>query len=394
MLYLILKSISFQFQITVTASCARAEEQNQATEESQEAKRITKREATLIYDFNGNQMDKLFQKPKVIYRKISKVRFDNGKVKYGSPKSQYGPPRPKYKPHKSNRKPTKKNRTAKPISSSPRYGPPESRNKHIPYHSKNKSKNSNRKYRPNSRPGFGHVMKMPHYSFFVPEKAGFGEPPAHKGQRPQNSYGEPPVDSYGAPLKPGIADVYSTANSFPNFQESSYPDDSPEQNKQEQLRNHNYIDIDSDTSFALTKKEPSYSNYVTQNPKESEHDNIMVPADRPDNSRFFFRKLKPYYFAEAKILNKPWKSNKQGDAEDEIIVGGQYAEPPARSVKNRQYSAMYGEDYDDESLPALQGDVDFYGPQSAYQSSYSNYKNSNMAFSPQNLNDAFSIVDK
>lgn len=340
-------------------------------------------------------MDKIFEKPRLIYRKISKVRFQPPKSKYGSSKSRYGPPRPKYKPHKSSRKPGKKSRTGKPKTSSPRYGPPEGRNRHGAYPNKKHNKNNAHKFRPNfGRPGFGHVVKMPHYSFFVPDKASFGEPPVPKDQRSQKGYGEPPVDSYGAPVKPGIVDVvFPTPNTFQNFQDTSHQNDFLDHNEQDQQKNHNYIDAGSDTSFSFTKKEPAFSNYVTSNPIDAHE--FLNPADRPKSTKFFFRKLKPYYYADAKLFNKKWKLNKPEVSDDEIIVGGQYAEPPARAVpRSRQYLPMYGEDYDEEYLPAFQGYVDIDGPQSASHSPYSNYKNSNMAFSPQNLNDAFSIIDK
>ncbi|KAJ8709035.1 hypothetical protein PYW07_008861 [Mythimna separata] len=386
--------------ITVTASCSRAEEQSKEVEDTEDGKRITKREATLIVDFNNNHMDKIFQKPKVIYRRISKSRYGPPKAKYGSPKPKYGPPRPKHRPSKGTRKPGKKSRTGKPRTSSPKYGPPETFKTHHPYTnkkraSKNKPKYGVPKQRPNLRPSFGHVVKMPHYSYFVPEKTSFGEPPAHlvEHQSHKQSYGEPPVDSYGAPLKPSINDVYPSPHSF---QESSPHEDLHDYTKPDYQWNHNYAG--SDNSYAFTK-EPKFTNFVTPNPKDSELDSMdpVVGSKHTmqDNIKFFFRKKRPFYFGDSKVVNKPWKANKHDEFDDEIIVGGQYAEPPARFMpKVRQHSPMYEDDEDEETLPALQGYVDVETAQSAHNSPYSNYKNSNMAFSPQNLNDAFSIVDK
>ncbi|KAJ8711604.1 hypothetical protein PYW08_008558 [Mythimna loreyi] len=387
--------------ITVTATCSRAEEQTIEVEDTEDGKRISKREATLIVDFNNSPMDKIFQKPKVIYRRISKLRYGPPKTKFGSLKVKYGPARPKSRPSKGSRKPVKKGRTGRPrTSSSPKYGPPETKYTPHPYVNKKRASRNKPKYgvpklKPNGRPGFGHVVKMPHYSSFVPDKTGFGEPPAHlvEHQSHKQSYGEPPVDSYGAPLKPSINDVYASPQSF---QESSPHDNIRDYTKQDYQWNHKYAE--SDNTYALTK-EPTFTNFVTPNPKDSEIDS-MEPVVRSkhvmqDNIKFFFRKKRPFYFADSKVVNKPWKPNKQDEFDDEIIVGGQYAEPPARFMpKIRQHSPMYDDDEDEESFPALQGYVDIDNPQSANNSPYSNYKNSNMAFSPQNLNDAFSIVDK
>ncbi|KAF9813729.1 hypothetical protein SFRURICE_007884 [Spodoptera frugiperda] len=381
--------------ITVTA-CIAVEETDNEIEEKEEGKRIiSKREATLILE--DYPMDRIFQKPKVIYRRISKQR-------YGPPKSMYGPPKPKYRPPQVSRKPAKKIRKGGPKATAPRYGTPRSTSKHIANingkrASKNKGNYSKGKARPSNKPGFGHIVKLPHYSFFAVEKPSFGEPPvAHVNdyQEPKQSYGEPPVDSYGAPLKSSTNDIYSTPQSF---QETSQPYGVRGFNRHEyQWTKHTQSP---DSNYAFSKKKPAYSDnqiYVTPSPKDFNEEAMNLDvADKQvmQDSKFFFRKKRPFYFADSKVLNKPWKSNKQDDFEDEIIVGGQYAEPPGRYMpKVPPHSPMYDDNEEDEdSFTGQHGYVDIDMALSANNSPYSNYKHSNMAFSPQNLNDAFSIVD-
>ncbi|KAF9413547.1 hypothetical protein HW555_008249 [Spodoptera exigua] len=379
--------------ITVTA-CAAGEEQDTEIGETQDGKRIiSKREATLILE--DYPLDRIFQKPKVIYRRISKQR-------YGPPKSKYAPPKPKYRPPKVSRKPPKKIRKGSAKATS-KYGAHKSNNKHITnLHrkraSKPKSNYSMGKVRPNNKPSFGHIVKMPHYSFFVSEKPSFGEPPvvhAKDHQDQKQSYGEPPVDSYGAPLKASIGDIYSTPQSF---QETSQHYDIHGYNRHEyQWTKHTQSP---DSNYAYTKKKPSYADdhiFVTPTPKDYNEDamesNVADKQVRQE-SKYAFRKKRPFFFTDSKVLNKPWKPNKQEEFDDEIIVGGQYAEPPARYVaKLPPHSPMYDDDEDEDSFTAQHGYVGADVALSANNSPYSNYKHSNMAFSPQNLNDAFSIVD-
>ncbi|XP_014354878.2 uncharacterized protein LOC106707939 [Papilio machaon] len=88
--------------------------------------------------------------------------------------------------------------------------------------------------------------------------------------------------------------------------------------------------------------------------------------------------------------SKPVKSSLiRDEAEDDVIVGGRYAEPPGRYYAN--YNSRR-EMTDGENF-APPGAVDPDVASSATMSPYINYKHSNLAFSPQNLNDAFSIVE-
>lgn len=334
-------------------------------------------------------MDRIFQKPKVIYRRISKQ-------KYGPPKSKYGPPRQKHRPSKSNRKPGKKNRKAKPTS--PKYGPPNPSKKRAP---KPKHGYGPPKSRIHGRPSFGHVVKMPHYSFYVPEQAGFAEPPLqYVAETQKQSYGEPPVDSYGAPLKTSIKDVYSTPQSF---QDSTKHFDDLDFNDEYTSWNHKQ-NQNRDTNFGYPKQQQTYSATDTQifvTPAPKDYKEEFLDPDVPEkpvmqDNKFFFKKKRPHYFAEnSKIVNKPWRPSKNfQEFDDEIIVGGEYAEPPARYAAKFQPSLPM---YDDEDTftPLNAGYIaELAASNVPRNSAYSNYKNSNMAFSPQNLNDVFSIVDK
>ncbi|XP_013147530.1 PREDICTED: uncharacterized protein LOC106110309 [Papilio polytes] len=88
--------------------------------------------------------------------------------------------------------------------------------------------------------------------------------------------------------------------------------------------------------------------------------------------------------------SKPVKASLiRDEADDDVIVGGRYAEPPGRYYANYNSRGMM---VDDDNF-APPGAVDPDVASSATMSPYVNYKHSNLAFSPQNLNDAFSIVD-
>nr|XP_021187226.2 uncharacterized protein LOC110374029 [Helicoverpa armigera] len=382
--------------ITVTASCVRAEENKSEVEEPQAVKKISKREATVILD--NFPMDRIFQKPKVIYRRISKSR-------YGPPKSKYGPPRPKIKPPKATKKPGKKGRKGKPKKGAiPKFGVHDYKavnNLNKKRASKPKPKYGIPKTKPNGRPSFGHVVKMPHYSFFVPENGNFGEPPApYVRDQPSQKHGyiDPLVDSYGAPVKPNpINEVYSTPQSF---QETSPPYEAQEYNRPDYQWSNNKFVQQSDTDYAFSKNRPAFAKqpvFVTPHPKDYNDDTFDADAAEKHNvmqdNKFFFRRKRPFYFADSKVVNRPWKPNKQNEFEDDIIVGGQYAEPPARFLAKTQQSPMYDDDEDEDTFSPLHGYVDMDLP-SSNNSPYVNYKHSNLAFSPQNLNDAFSIVDK
>ncbi|XP_026735679.1 uncharacterized protein LOC113499399 [Trichoplusia ni] len=375
--------------ITVTASCVGADNQMTEVEDSQPERKISKREATVIID-NNYPMERIFQKPKVIYRRISKQR-------YGPPKPKYGPPRPKYRPPKVTRKPGKKNGKLRTKPTTQKYGPP--------HHnvSPNKKRAPNSRYnslkaRPNGKPSFGHVVKMPHYAFFVPDENNFGEPPTDylsDYQPAKQSYGEPPVDSYGAPLKTTIKDVHPTPQSFQETTHAKHKNRDLNSWNHKPAKNH-------DLKFAFSKKHPKltqkqHDSAVVETGPPVDHEDLLVSEHgKPllQDSQYFFRNQRPSFFTDtAKVVNRPWRPNKQQiDLDDEIIVGGRYAEPPARYVSKFQQNALLYDD--DEAFSQFHGHGEGEAPSSATNSPYTNYKHSNMAFSPQNLNDVFSIVDK
>lgn len=359
-------------------------------DDSQSERKITKREATVIID-NNYPMDRIFQKPKVIYRRISKQR-------YGPPKPKYGPARPKYRPPKATRKPGKKNGKPKSKPTTQKYGPPNHNA------SPNKKRAPSTRYnspktRLNGKPSFGHVVKMPHYAFFVPDENNFGEPPKEyfgDYQPVKQSYGEPPVDSYGAPLKTSLKDVYPTPQSFQETTYTKYDD------RDMSLWNHKPGKIQ-DLNYAFSKKHPKLIQkqhdstlIVTVPPLDHGEDLLISENKKPilQDSQYFFRNQRPSFLTDtAKVVNRPWRPNKQQiDLDDEIIVGGRYAEPPARYVTKLQQNTLLYDD--DEAFSQFHGHGDADAPSSATNSPYTNYKHSNMAFSPQNLNDVFSIVDK
>ncbi|XP_028157978.1 early nodulin-75-like [Ostrinia furnacalis] len=375
--------------ITVTSTCVKAEDDRQKRELSiGKSKRLLKRDAAILID-NFPVEPVYTHKPKVIYRRVSRQRYGPPK-----PKPKYGPPRPKYGPPPKLRKPAKKYR--KQIST--KYGPPS-----------HKKRTSKPRYgppkRPTNKPIYGPPKKVPSH-YYTPEPAGFAEPPADYEPHPQphQNYAEPPVDSYGAPLKTTVSDVYPTAQAYenPNYFEN-------QDFGQEYQSWQNYgREPNQDNSYAYSKKRPLFvkPDEMFDSPQNQEEDfNLNSYSDAFTYSQNFKepqylhnKRKKPQYFTDTnKQVNKHWKAPRfrqenKPEPDDEILVGGQYAEPPPRYVPKFQPSA-----------PMFNGEDDFAPPQSfldsevaasATISPYVNYKHSNMAFSPQNLNDAFSIVDK
>lgn len=385
-----LKSNISSFQITVTSSWAKAEDARQKRELALgKSRKLLKRDAAIIID-NFPVEPVYTHRPKVIYRRVSRQKYGppKPKPKYGPPRPKYGPPPPKpRKPSKKYRKqvsnkygpPTHKRRTPKP-----KYGPPQ---------------------RPNNKPVYGPPKKVPSH-YHTPEPAGFAEPPTEyePQQPPQQNYAEPPVDSYGAPLK--LNEAYPTAQAYENPGHFGFTNFGHEF----QSWQNDYVpDLNHDNSYEYSKKRPLYAKpeevlNTDQNQEEEDFnlnsyhsDGFTINPNFKEPQYLHNRRRKPQFFDTNKKVNKHWKSPRfrqeiKQESDDEILVGGQYAEPPPRYVPKFQPSA-----------PMFNGDDDFAPPQSyvdsevaasATISPYVNYKHSNMAFSPQNLNDAFSIVDK
>jgi hypothetical protein len=237
----------------------------------------------------------------------------------------------------------------------------------------------------------------------TPEPAGFAEPPTdYEPNSHKQGYGEPPVDSYGAPLR--SKDSYPTAPSYADhFEPNEFSDVSQYQSWQK-YQHENF-----DNTHAHSKKRPLFIKpdelYDARvNPDEDDfrinsYGNLNY-HNYKEPQYLHNRKKRPQYFADSnKKVNKYWKAPKyrpdkvKVEAEDEMLVGGQYAEPPARYVPKFQPSAPMYNGEDDFAPPLNFGDSEG-AASSPPISPYVNYKHSNMAFSPQNLNDAFSIVDK
>ncbi|KAJ0172369.1 hypothetical protein K1T71_012342 [Dendrolimus kikuchii] len=364
--------------LTVTSSCVYSEEQKPELE-TQSGKRIAKRDAAVLID--GYPIEPMYLRPKVIYQRISKQR-------YGPPsKTRYGSTRPKYGASRISRKPTKKYRGKKP------YGPSGYKKRTI------KPRESYPKWQ---KPLHGAINKIPHYSYYPPKhvESSFGEPPSdYDLQHLKPKYVIAPIDSYGEPIKTTVSDLVTTTNSFV---ETTPQYDNPDANAFDQELWQNFEkDKGLDSSFALSKKIPSFLKtdsdmFITPAPDFSE-DNLKSYSDiytyRQNGKEIVGKsnKKKLQYIPDnSKSLNRPWRAQRkpERDEVDEAVVGGQYAEPPARYFE--KYQPMFSED-NDFNPPRVYRDMRI---MTARRSPYVNYKNSNMAFSPQNLNDAFSINKK
>lgn len=380
--------------VVITVSTTSAEPVKDQTDSQllQSERRINKREATVIIDSYPLQHGLKHQKPNVRYRRMSTPQ------RYGPPPThKYGPPKMRSKTYKSsklNRKPGKKygGNKQKRLSpkylaayeynskqfhdTKPRYGPP-SKPKRQPVNPKAKKP----LYNPIATENMGFAEPPTNYANeYQPPKQTYGEPPvASYGVPPVDSYDLPPVDSYGVPLKlnnnkPTAPQIYEESNNYyVNENNQEYPD----------------WGYNQDISGAYSKKQSFFAK-----PEASEGFSSFTSLDYNDDLEGMRpTKTQPQYFTgNSKIINRPWNIRPDREADD-VIVGGQYAEPPARYVSKFQPSAPMFKEDENTFLP-LSNFMDREIGSSAKTSPYVNYKNSNLAFSPQNLNDAFSIVDK
>lgn len=389
----------------MTATCVLAERQtNDEIQDSERRakKHLSKRDSVVIVDSYPLEFTDM-KKPKVIYRRISKQR-------YRAPKPKYGPPKPKYGVSKKQtaKKSYKKHKVK---SVNPKFNPIPSKRPRLPKprHQRPTAAKPNSKY---SIPK--HASQ--HQGYFS-DPSGFGEPP-HMQMAPkefefkkpsQSLYAEPPVDSYGAPLKiipsesPNPDEEYIDATvSYSNIHEhnagvfngnvgmSNYhrwqdfptnqDNNNAYSNKQHAALMVSKLLTDDETDAYEDLGISSYSDIFKYNPK--------VPATIYDSHKIANNEL---IQNSQKYLNKPWKvSSSNNEGRDQIIVGGQYAEPPGRFMpKENPNQSMY---FDEDQI--FSGFVKPEAAASATMSPYVNYKHSNMAFSPQNLNDAFGIVEK
>ncbi|XP_023934514.1 adhesive plaque matrix protein-like [Bicyclus anynana] len=367
--------------ITTISMYVDAENENGLSENKTE-KRISKREAAIYIDtFPVEPMYQ--QRPRVIYRRISKQRYHSPKPKYGPPPTKYRSSKP-WKPSKKYRRTTK-----------PKYGPPSYKRYPKPKYGPPKTKTHKVVYGP--------PKKVPLNSFYPPEPISFGEPPTgnEEYQTPNQSFGEPPTDSYGEPIKDlYIPEDFPQATNFPdtfvNFNDFNTNFNYKSWQNYQSDQNHNI-----DSNVAYSKKRPMYvkpdPSFVAQ-----DEDFDLTPAySHRYKQREVFTDLEPLPFEKKislrnvnkRIKIKPHRPPKLNDPEseaEEVLVGGRNAEPPERYVPKLTISKYS----DDNDFMPLKGYIDPDIALSATMSPYVNYKNTNMAFSPQNLNDAFSIVDK
>ncbi|XP_047994287.1 uncharacterized protein LOC125232339 [Leguminivora glycinivorella] len=372
-------NISLKTEITVTATCVGAESTNQELVEKRIGRRA-KREAILITGYPPNNF-----KMSNSNQRATKLRYWHKKPKRGSLKPAYGPP-----PSSPNRLSVKKYKKKQLRSKYNKYG----------------KRNAKPRY-PSANPYYGLRSQRPSkprppQPVYPQEPVGFGEPPKELAQEyvqpPKQSYGEPPVDSYGNPLSNNIPSGLSTFEySNPNFSEF-------DQHQFQSLRSYNQ-DAHIDTNNAYSKHHPVYAKpepeeYELAEPQKHTQFKFDSYADVYKHSPI--NPIKEYQPVKQSIKHhehhtndfhnvkkyKPLKGKPKAneyDNRDHVVVGGQYAEPPGRLVPN----------YHHQDNPHYQGDEGDSYVESALISStsispYINYKHSNMAFSPQNLNDAFS----
>ncbi|KAI5644786.1 hypothetical protein NE865_03132 [Phthorimaea operculella] len=349
-----------------------------SSSDTQTAKRISKREAAVFVIDNIPVQPATNSKPTRLYRRISRQRFPSN--------PSYGPSRGRHGPTKAKISNSRKQYKAKRSKSTPSSSFAKKHTSRYLSDSfwKNKSKRSSwmKKRRPSKKPvkplpsKFGKPPQLKPSVLYPPldqEPMGFAEPPADN--RPKK-YLKVPVDSYGAPLRENIDDPIIKENTeiFENYdvhETNTGPDYVNEQ-------------LQKDSNIEFTNNYESLANpYVDGKDPVAEEFSINGYLSGPSKHYEIPKKRRPNYTDIHKLMNRPWL--KHVDEEDKVLVGGQYAEPPGR------YVPIYASDvhvFDDRERYSV-GDMD--AESSATVSPYINYKNSNLAFSPQNLNDAFSI---
>ncbi|KAJ2954629.1 hypothetical protein O0L34_g2923 [Tuta absoluta] len=204
---------------------------------------------------------------------------------------------------------------------------------------------------------------------------GFAEPPAE--HRPAKHL-DVPVDSYGAPLRAYINDAILKENTE-NFENYDIPGASTGPDYGSFNDQHQK---DSNINFSNNYESLANPNVLGKYPVDEDF-NMDNYVPTKFNEMVNTIKKRPNYRDINKLMNTPWI--KSIEEEDKVLVGGQYAEPPGRYVPMYHASDHMIDDRDRYSI----GDMET--ESTATVSPYINYKNSNLAFSPQNLNDAFSI---
>lgn len=381
------KIFFFFFQITVTASYAVDESQDNEAEETKKTIRVNKRDAIILMD--NFPMDKIYQKPKLTHRRLSRI----SQHRYGPPVPSYGPPRAKYGLSKLPRKPIKKYRGKiasskyrpqiyKRHSTKPKYGPP----KHTKF-------------------SHGPPNRISHFPLHPPASAGFAEPPSNF----DDYHVDTPIDSYGELVRTTLKDLYPTVKVFKskqNIKTDDFTVPDPKYQSWKNSKGQENIDIIRDYSKThpvyMKPEEPelfvtpvapvddeenlnSYSDIYMQKEKQKRKGQKEQKQQKEQKEK----RRKPLHPANMKLMNWPLRPQNM-DPDEEIIVGGQYAEPPARYIPKSQINRPSLAD-DEFAPPHIYIDSEI--PSSATNSPYVNYKSGNLAFTPQNLNDVFSIAD-
>ncbi|VVC99523.1 unnamed protein product [Leptidea sinapis] len=355
------------------------------------------------------------------YRRISSSPY--------SPMLKYGPPRLNYrfsKPSRSIPKKYKKDLPSKFKSS--HYKKRQTNTK--PWQFLSKPSNYKPTYYVPPK------LKKNYNEPFFPEPIGF-EKLYDYSHKAKESFGEPPLDLYGIPLKttndahlshellnPSAFDADTLGMEFKKYQIHSdfdfdkkhaflkkrptyteqYDEPTPSDEKPASIKKWptyaqtgQYDELTaSNKKHASVKKRPIYKQTEQYDKPTAPNEEDNIEEYYPSSYKYTERQIDDDIYDE--IKQKPYHIDKKTriveistEEPDEVLVGGQYAEPPGRIVhKFISNDAAYPDDDNTKPDDYIDPDIAI----SATISPYVNYKNSNMAFSPQNLNDAFSIVYK
>lgn len=298
--------------------------------------------------------------PKFIYSRISKQR-------YRSPRPRYGVTRTRYSV-----KPSRKIMRRYRNSVNTKYGepghykrPPKFRYPH------QKGPRYQSKYE---------VSKRSPYRYNTREPTGFAEPPIDllDYHFPKTAYGEPSVHAGLAESKDPVKHPHILSDPI-DVDQVDYEEVEHAQKGWPASDDSKYAPSYVPFPPAFSKPRPAYESHF-----------------QPDGKSLFdfFNYDKPLKTDNRKRKKKTTKAKAATPAprstelpEPQVVVGGRYAEPPARYFSQYDHGK-----FDGDFAPAEEAmDPDIAA--SATVSPYVNYKHGNVAFSPQNLNDAFSIVE-
>ncbi|XP_068619952.1 uncharacterized protein [Battus philenor] len=370
------RNICEKQKFVTTVSCAEAnsiQHRSQGLMEEKARKLLSKRDSGVVI---RHFLPQPFLKhgPKLIYKRISNSR-------YRSPKPSFTMTRARRRQTNPSRKVMRKYRK----SVNPKYGPPR--------HHKRPPKISyaNPKVQ-NYKPLYSLLKRSPNFvDHSVP--SGFGEPPDdyyldHNFLK-SASYKSPEIHSQ-------VNKVNTASKEHVAAHKLSDAIDLDDQDYQiQELKSWKTVYLnDFDDNFSASKTGPSLVKSEYEKPSahgegKNSYSDIFKYEKRLKMGSFNNKKNKKRA-EKTRYANRPMtRKNPINRQRNEIVVGGRYAEPPGRYLPTLHKGTLLSDD-EDFALPEA---VDSEVPSSATISPYVNYKNSNLAFSPQNLNDAFSIVD-